>query len=193
MGVRESTGVLIRKLQLCRSRNRCVGVLTSYTLRTATFQISRNVCLRLPEVKRAEKVTYKTQFSILWYVDVQSLTISRGEVFVIPFGRKRWHDVTENVSRDLIPNNDLQSIKFEFITSRKQGTKAKITAINHYSATSGSWTLTGTSELQNALLNAWTKFEPSSWRQFRSFAIFSHLGLAGQTSNFSWDEPNLVS
>ena len=135
MGVRESTGVLIRKLQLCRSRNRCVGVLTSYTLRTATFQISRNVCLRLPEVKRAEKVTYKTQFSILWYVDVQSLTISRGEVFVIPFGRKRWHDVTENVSRDLIPNNDLQSIKFEFITSRKQGTKAKITAINHYLTT----------------------------------------------------------
>ena len=144
--------------------------------------------------QRTKAVTYKKQFSMPWYVDSQLLTISRGEVFAIPFGRKRWHDVTENVSRDLIPNNNLQSIKFEFITSRKQLTKAKITAINHYLATSSSWTLTGTSELKKARLNAWTKFEPSSWRQFRSltFAIFSYLGL-GQTSNFSWDEPHLGS
>ena len=107
----EYTRVILLKLQLSKSRNGCLGV---------------------PEVKRAKEVTYKKQFSIPWYVDIQLLTISRGEVFVIPFGRKRRHDVTENVSRDLIPNNNLQSIKFEFITSRKQLTKAKITAINHY-------------------------------------------------------------
>ena len=50
---------------------------------------SRNGCLEVPEVKRAKEVTYKTQFSIPCYVDFQLLTISRGEVFVIPFGRKR--------------------------------------------------------------------------------------------------------
>ena len=51
--------------------------------------LARYGCLEVPEVKRAKKVTYKKQFSILWYDDIQLLTISRGEVFVIPFGRKR--------------------------------------------------------------------------------------------------------
>ena len=39
MGVQESTRILIRKLQLSRSRSRGVGVHTSYTSQTATFQI----------------------------------------------------------------------------------------------------------------------------------------------------------
>ena len=51
--------------------------------------LARYGCLEVPEVKRAKEVRYKKQFSILWYDDIQLLTISRGEVFVIPFGRKR--------------------------------------------------------------------------------------------------------
>ena len=171
MGVRESRRVLIRKLQLSRSRNRCVEVHSSTLANCNLPNLARYGCLEVPEVKRAKEVTYKKQFSILWYVDIQLLTISRGEVFVIPFGRNWWHDVTENVSRDLIPDNNLQSIKFEFIPSAKEIKDYRHKPLFSMPA-SGSWTLPGTSEPQNALLNAWTKFEQSSWCQFRSFVFF---------------------